>query len=218
MAEVLKIEEAIANIAKVENEIRKGEIVVLPIENGYIYLANAFNKSSVSKMHQLRGNSEGTSHGVLISSASALTGIAKQIPNTMELLIEKFWPGQLTLYVQPNPSLNWDLGDGGVLGEFAVRIPDSQLIQLLAKNVGPLVFASASKSGSGPALNLDQIGAMPEEVALLIDVGKVVDSKLSTVVRAKVIGEPQLEVLRVGAISLEQLKEILPEITLVGAE
>ena len=218
MAEVLKVDEAIENIAKVENEIRKGGIVVVPIENGYVYLADAFNKNAVQKMHQLRGNPEGTSHGVLIAEALALTGISKHIPSTMQLLIDKFWPGPLTLYVQPNPALNWDLGDGGSLGEFAVRIPDSQIVQILSKNIGPLVFASASRAGNGQALNLDSIGAMPDEVALYVDGGELSNLKLSTVVRAKVIGESELEIVRIGAISLQQLQEILPEITLASTK
>jgi tRNA threonylcarbamoyl adenosine modification protein (Sua5/YciO/YrdC/YwlC family) len=216
MADVLTLEEAFTNISKVENEIRKGEIVVLPIENGYVYLADAFNRSAVRKINQFRGNQEGVSLGVLISQVKALSGITKYVPETMKLLTEKYWPGLLTLYVQPNPALNWDLGDGGSLGEFAVRIPSSELVQLLAKNIGPLVFASASKLGDGPALNLDSIGAMPGELSLLIDGGTINEIKLSTVVRAKVIGDSELEVVRIGAISLEELAGILPEITLAS--
>jgi tRNA A37 threonylcarbamoyladenosine synthetase subunit TsaC/SUA5/YrdC len=57
---------------------------------------------------------------------------------------------------------------------------------------------------------------MPGELSFLIDGGTINEIKLSTVVRAKVIGDSELEVVRVGAISLEELAGILPEITLAS--
>ena len=66
MSEVIPLESALTEIAKLENEIRKGGVIVLPIEGSYVYVADAFNSNAVKKIHQLRGASEGTAAGVTI--------------------------------------------------------------------------------------------------------------------------------------------------------
>ena len=148
------------------------------------------------------------------SSPQTLEGIATNISDEMRALAKKFWPGLLTLLVQPNSALAWDLGDSGELGEFAVRVPDSELLISLAKNIGPLAFAAAATSGSGAAQNLDSVSAISGEINIYVDGGELPTFGQSTIVRAKVIGQSALEVLRVGAISLEQLQEEVPAISL----
>ena len=41
-------------------------------------------------------------------------------------LVDAFWPGPLTLVCAEQPSLRWDLGEGG--GTVAVRMPDHELM------------------------------------------------------------------------------------------
>ena len=56
MAQVIPQSAALENLAQLENELRKGGVVVLPIEGSYIYVADAFNLSAVEKIHILRGD------------------------------------------------------------------------------------------------------------------------------------------------------------------
>ena len=215
MSEVIPLESALTEIAKLENEIRKGGVIVLPIEGSYVYVADAFNLNAVRRIHQLRGDSEGTAASVTIGKVETLVGIGSNISEEILKIARKFWPGLFTIYIQPNSSLTWDLGDGGELGEFAVRIPNSELLIELAKNIGPLATASAANSGLGAARNLDEVGALVGEINFYVHGGQLPNSPLSTVIRSKVIGLPELEVVRVGAISLEEIRLEVPEITLV---
>ena len=50
MSEVIPLESALTEIAKLENEIRKGGVIVLPIEGSYVYVADAFNSNAVKKI------------------------------------------------------------------------------------------------------------------------------------------------------------------------
>ena len=218
MAEIISLAEAGANLAKLENEIRKGGVLVLPMEGSYIYLADAFNITAVQKIHELRGDEPGTSCAVALGKAETLNGITPALSQELSLLIKKYWPGPLTLLVPPNPALNWDLGDHGDLGEFAVRIPNSFLIQDLAKNIGPLAFASAAHNGRGAARDLGEVSAIGDEIAIYIDGGNLEVSDPSTVVRVKIIGVGGVEVLRVGGISLAQLRDFIPEISVVAGD
>ena len=60
MSEVINLSEATQNLPKLENEIRKGGVIVIPIEGSYVYLADAFDKDAVKAIHILRGNQNGT--------------------------------------------------------------------------------------------------------------------------------------------------------------
>ena len=213
MSELISIKDADAQIAKIENEIRKGGVIVLPIPGSYIYLVDAFNPVAVKKMHQLRGADEGVAATVAIGKISTLNGISVNNPE-IELLANKFWPGPLTILVAPNPALSWNLGDDGELGEFAVQIPNSEILKTLANNIGPLAFASAATIGKGAATSLDDVSALIEEVAIYVDSGSIPTSERTTVVRSKVIGNHGVEIVRIGAISLGQIQEIIPEISI----
>jgi tRNA threonylcarbamoyl adenosine modification protein (Sua5/YciO/YrdC/YwlC family) len=214
MSEVISLRNALAEIAKLENEIRKGGVVVLPAEGSYLYVCDSFNANAVKRLHELRGDEAGVATSVAIGSPATLTGISANLTAELQSLADKHWPGLLTLYIQPNSALAWDLGDGGTLGEFAVRIPDSELLIALAKNIGPLAISSAALAGKGAARSLDEVSALLGEINFYVDGGELSESPLSTVVRSKVIGLSELEVVRVGAISLEELQATIPEISL----
>jgi tRNA threonylcarbamoyl adenosine modification protein (Sua5/YciO/YrdC/YwlC family) len=215
MSEVIPLNIAITELAKLENELRKGGVIVLPVEGSYVYVADAFNTNAVKKIHELRGDEEGIATSVVIGRPETLNGIGNGITAEISKIAEKFWPGLLTIYIQPNSALAWDLGDGGELGEFAVRIPNSELLISLAKNIGPLAIASAANSGLGAARNLDEVGALIGDINFYVDAGLLESAPLSTVIRSKVIGLPELEVLRIGAISLEELQGQVPGISMV---
>jgi tRNA threonylcarbamoyl adenosine modification protein (Sua5/YciO/YrdC/YwlC family) len=214
MSELIALKDSLNEIAKLENELRKGGVIVIPVEGSYVYVADAFNIGAVKRIHELRGDEPGVALSVAIGRVETLTGICAAVSEEIKKLAKIFWPGFLTLYVQPNASLSWDLGDGNELGEFAVRIPDSKLLIALANNIGPLAFSSAALASKGAARNLDDVSALLGEIDFYVDGGALPESELSTVVRAKVIGSPELEAVRIGAISLKELQDAIPSLSM----
>ena len=198
-----------AAIEQVADRLRAGEIVVLPIEGGYIFTCDAFNQASVARIHQMRGDAPGIAAQVLLSSAKVLPGIAQSVSDDVKSLVEKFWPGPLTLITSPSASLLWDLGDGGALGESAMRVPAHAFTRSVIERVGPLAAASASSAGNPPALSLANIFTIAGEVGLFIDEGDLAPAEPSTVIRASA---NSLTASRIGAISLTQLREVIPTI------
>ena len=197
-------------IETVAGRILQGEVIIAPLESSYVFLGDAFNQSAVARIHELRGDTAGTACQVAIGSAATLQGITQQLPESLAELAREFWPGLLTLMVRPNTALQWDLGDGGALDTFAVRVPDQEFIREVISRVGPVAIASAAMSGQGAALSLDQSSALPEEISLYIDGGTFERSALSTVVAVTPSGG--VDCTRIGAISLEELRKILPTI------
>jgi len=197
-------------IAAVATRVSAGEIAIAPIESSYIFLCDAFNRDAVINLHHLRGDAPGTACQVLIASPATLKGITQQLSDSLQALAEEFWPGLLTLMVRPNSALHWDLGDGGALDSFAVRVPDQAFLREVIAKVGPVAIASAAMAGQPPSLSLAETSALPSEISIYIDGGEFQGPAPSTVVAENAPGV--VHCTRIGAISLEELRKVLPAI------
>ena len=192
--------------AKVIAAIKRGEVVILPLEHGYVYACDAFSFAAVNRLHQLRNDQPGIAAQVLVGKIQTISGLAQGLSEDVKKLTEEFWPGLLTLNLQQNQSLVWDLGDGGNLKNFAVRMPNQIETLEVINATGPLAIASATLAGGSPVL----IAENPHQLEVL-DIGELESGPLSTVVAQ--VGE-NLELLRVGSITLEDLRKVASAIEL----
>jgi tRNA threonylcarbamoyl adenosine modification protein (Sua5/YciO/YrdC/YwlC family) len=145
---------------------------------------------------------------VLIGEAATLGGLVLEPPAVATRLAEAFWPGGLTLVVEHVPSLAWDLGDAE--GTVAVRLPDDDLARDLLRRTGPLAVSSANRSGRPAATTAQEaVAQLGEHAAVVLDGGPRDASAASTIVDCT---GPTPRVLRVGAIPVERLREIVPEV------
>jgi tRNA threonylcarbamoyl adenosine modification protein (Sua5/YciO/YrdC/YwlC family) len=193
-------------IEKVIAGIQRGEVVILPLEHGYVYACDAFSFAAVNRLHQLRNDPKGVAAQVLIGKARTLSGLAQGLTADVSKLAEEFWPGLLTFNVPQNQSLSWDLGDGGHLKNFAVRMPNQVKTLEVLNATGPLAIASATLAGEAPV----RTATNPHHLDIL-DVGELESGPLSSVVAQ--VGE-KLELLRVGSLTLEDLRKVASAIEL----
>jgi L-threonylcarbamoyladenylate synthase len=194
--------------------INEGGIAVIAAEHGYLYVCDGFNHDAVGRIHTLRGDPAYTACQVMVGNAEVLTGLATDFDEDIKTLVAKFWPGLLTIHLMPHYGLNWDLGDGGELSEFAVRIPDKEFLRAVATSTGPLAVASAAIVGRPPTREINFVPALESSIAVYIDEGELPEGPASSVIRRKILGTPGgLEMTREGAISLESAREILPSLT-----
>jgi tRNA threonylcarbamoyl adenosine modification protein (Sua5/YciO/YrdC/YwlC family) len=192
----------------------QGEVIIVAAEHGYFYLCDAFNHVAVSRLHELRGDQPGTAAQVLIGKVNAVSGLAANFDSDWQKVVNAFWPGLLTVQLAPQSALSWDLGDGRALPEFAVRVPNREfLLSLLAKS-GPLAAASASLAGQPPIRDLRFVTADPDQEVLMVDEGVLPEGPASTVLRRPQVDGP-IQAVRLGAIELEELQEVLPTISAV---
>lgn len=198
------------HIAKAAAALKDGYVIVAPLENSYALVADAFFHDAVRSLHVLRGDDLGVAAQVLISSTSAFNGIAREVSETAQSLMEKFWPGLLSLNLKPQRGLNWDLGDGQQLDLISVRVPASEFILELAKVHGPIAVASAALAGK-PAINDPaELNFTEIEVAAIFSAGQLEPGPASTVVSCD--GDAS-RIIRIGAISAEQITAIAPDIS-----
>ena len=187
-----------------------GYVIVAPLENSYALVADAFFHDAVRALHVLRGDELGVSAQVMIGSSAAVDGIAREISEPVRALINNFWPGQLSINLKPQRGLNWDLGDGQQLDSFSVRVPSADFILQLAKMHGPLAVASAALAGKSPITNPNDLTFTELEVAAIFSVGPITQGPATTVVSGD---SDQARIMRVGAISAEQITVIAPDIS-----
>ncbi|NEE00564.1 L-threonylcarbamoyladenylate synthase [Phytoactinopolyspora halotolerans] len=191
--------------------IKAGRLVVLPTDTVYGVGADAFSPEAIRKLLDAKGRGPDMPVPVLVGSADAWTGVA--VTNeASEALAAVFWPGGLSLLCQEQPSLDWNLGDTG--GTVVVRMPQHDVALELLRKTGPMGVSSANLSGHPPARSAqearEQLG---DAIAVYLEGGMTAADVPSTIV--DVTGEVP-RVVRAGAISLERLREVVPEI--IGPE
>ncbi len=188
--------------------VRRGELVVMPTDTVYGLAADAFSHDAVGALLAAKGRGRDMPVPVLVGAPRTLDGIATNLTATARALVEAFWPGGLTVVATVQPSLQWDLGDTG--GTVAVRMPLHPVAITLLQITGPLAVSSANVTGQPPASTCDEaVEQLGESVGVYLDGGPSGEPVPSTIV--DVTGAiPRL--LRLGAISVEVLREVAPDL------
>jgi L-threonylcarbamoyladenylate synthase len=185
--------------------VQRGELIVLPTDTVYGVAADAFDPAAVSALLRAKGRGREMPPPVLVSAATTIDALAVRVPDYARTLVEKFWPGPLTIVCHQQSSLQWDLGD--TRGTVAVRMPDHELAREILERTGPLAVSSANSTGSPAATDAEEAERMlGESVAVLVDAGPSPGGQASTII--DVTGE-RGRVLRRGALSLEELNAVL---------
>ena len=199
--------------------LRAGELVGIPTETVYGLAADALNEQAVAKVFEAKQRPSFDPlivHVASIQQAKALASFEKQA----ERLAEAFWPGPMTLVLprrvdaQGKPIVP-DLVTAG-LDSVGIRIPDHPLaLALLTTSGCPLAAPSANRFGSiSPTLAQHVIDELGSNIAAVLDGGPCDRGVESTVLR---FGEAGIEVLRLGALPVELIEEVLGEPVTVQA-
>jgi tRNA threonylcarbamoyl adenosine modification protein (Sua5/YciO/YrdC/YwlC family) len=208
-------------LAHAQRAIAAKQCVVMPTDTVYGIAADAFSAQAVATLLAAKGRGRSMPPPVLIPRLQTMDGLATEIPEAGRRLAEKFWPGPLTLIFHAQPSLTWDLGD--THGTVALRIPDDEIAQSLLTITGPLAVSSANRTGHPAAQTADEAReqlAESVEVYLEDGVRPAAGSDGASGVPSTIVdctGE-RLRVVRQGGLSLEALRELVPDILGLGEE
>lgn len=192
-------------IKEIATEIKKGKIVIFPTETVYGIGTNALDEQACNKIFEIKGREKEKPLIVLISDKNMLNTIAKEINEIEKKLIEKFWPGPLTIVLQKKENIPYIVTAGKE--EVSVRMTSGKIAQKLVQEADiPIVAPSANLSGKPTGVNPKDIVKDFEDTAdYMIDCGIIESELTSTVV--KVI-ENKIHVIREGKIKKEELEKI----------
>jgi L-threonylcarbamoyladenylate synthase len=191
--------------------IKDGECIVLPTDTVYGIGADAFSAEAVQRLLDAKKRGRDMPPPVLIGEPTLIRTLAVDVPETANALVDKHWPGALTVICHIQPSLRMDLGD--TKGTIALRVPDHELARDVLRRTGPMAVSSANLSGQPAALSCDEaIEQLGDSVSVYLDGGPL-DGPVgapSTIVDFTQYEDG--EVLRRGAISVHTLRETAPNL------
>ena len=203
-----EVDQRVQGLSAARSAVQNGQLVVLPTDTLYGIGADAFDRAGVARLLAAKGRGRDMPVPVLVGAWNTIEGLVADVSQQLREVIEAFWPGALTIIVAHAPSLAWDLGDTG--GTVALRMPLHPVALELLKATGPMAVSSANRSGQPPAATApearEQLG---DSVEVYLDAGPVAAPIASTILDLS--GSAPI-VRRVGAVSVAQLRELLPDV------
>jgi len=189
--------------------LRDGELVAFPTETVYGLGAHAGHPGALRRVFELKGRPQSHPLIVHLDSPRFLTRWAREVSPAAQKLADHFWPGPLTL-VLPRAANVHPLVTGGQ-DTVAVRIPAHPMAQqLLTAFGGGIAAPSANRYGRLSPTRAEHVrDEFGSAVRMILDGGECKFGLESTIV-ACLGGNTAL--LRPGAISLAQLRRVVPEV------
>lgn len=187
------------------SQIKEGGIVAFPTETVYGLGASATNPSAIAKVFEQKGRPSDNPLIVHISSIDQLSDFTNYpLPKFAPQLMEKFWPGPLTIVIPKKASVLDSITAG--LDTVAVRMPNHALALEFIQQTGPLVAPSANKSSRPSPTKASHVLADFGSSFPVIDGGPTEVGLESTVLD---LTSEKPTILRPGSISKEEIEECL---------
>lgn len=179
-----------------------GGVVVIPTDTVYGLAVDAMRPGATESLFAIKQRPVHVALPVLVASLEqALVLMAEEAPLVARRLMERFWPGAVTLVVARRRGLDLDLGGSDDL-TVGLRLPDHPVPVALAAAVGPLAVTSANRHGSPtPRSVSDVLTQLGAGVEVALDAGPC-DEVGSTVVSCTADG---VRVLREGRVPAAEI-------------
>ena len=188
--------------------LNRGGLVAYPTESWYGLAVDPFNPEALDRLFAVKQRDKSKPVPTIISSRDQLALLVQEVPPSCRVLMERFWPGPLTLVFPARSHVPSRLTAG--TGTVAVRCSSHPLAAGLAEAfAGPITATSANISGRPPQDSArgvaDCLGA---EVDMILDGGRTAGVCASTVVSC--LGGT-LSCVRRGQIAFADVKKAIEE-------
>ena len=195
-------------IAQAAALLRAGKLVAFPTETVYGLGADATNAAAVASIFAAKERPHSDPLIVHITGAEALRGVARDIPPIAWELARRFWPGPLTLVLPRAARIPPVVTAGG--DTVGVRAPSHPVARALLRAAGvPVAAPSANRfMRTSPTTAAHVLEDLDGHIDCVLDGGPCGVGVESSVLDLTTT-PPRL--LRPGAVTLEQLRAILPE-------
>jgi L-threonylcarbamoyladenylate synthase len=189
--------------------LRAGQVVAFPTDTLYGVGAHALDEVAVGRLYAVKDRPSNKAIPVLVADVADLSRLVRSVPDIVTRLAAQFWPGGLTLVLPEAAGLPVILTAG--VDSVAVRCPAHPTPLALIRSLGvPLATTSANLSGQPAPKTADQVvEQLSGRVPLILDGGECAAGVPSTMLDLSV--DPP-RVIRAGAVSIEALRRLLPEL------
>ena len=213
MDTIIRITDAVNVNNEIVNEagaiIKRGGLVAFPTETVYGLGANGMDEEAAAKIYAAKGRPSDNPLILHISSIDMLEEIVSEVPDNAKILMDKFWPGPMTLVFKKKPAVPY--GTTGGLDTVAVRYPSHKVaLEIISASGTPIAAPSANTSGRpSPTKASHVIEDMDGKVDMIVDGGEVGIGIESTII--DVTGDVPM-ILRPGYITKAMVEELIGEV------
>ena len=205
----LKNNEDLDRLKEPAKIIKEGGVVIFPTETVYGIGTNGFNEESIRKIYEIKKRDFNKPISLLVSDMNMVEKVAKDISDLEYKLMEKFFPGPLTIILNKKKEVPDILtANGNTVG---IRMPSGIVARKLIEYAGvPIATPSANISGRPSGTNVNDIKRDFEgKVDAIIDNGESKLGIASTIVK---VVENKVNILREGSIKKEEILEFVKNI------
>jgi len=185
--------------------LAKGGVAVFPTDTVYGIAASVFRPQAVRRIYQLKGRSYKKRLPFLVADIDQALALVERPGKRLVKLLEKYWPGPLTVVFNTSSLGQWTTGGKDTL---AIRIPDHPVTLAILKKMGqPLAVTSANRSGQPEAVSGHEAQQFfSGRVDILVDAGPCPGGIPSTVIN---VASTHWTLVREGAIKKKELLRFL---------
>lgn len=197
----------IEHLDVVAKEMKAGKVAIFPTETVYGIGTNAFNEKACEKIYEVKKRPKNKPLIVLISNIDMLYEIIQTTNEVENKLIERFWPGPLTIVFEKKGNTKLSKIVTAEKNTVGVRMTDGKIAKILVEKAGvPIVAPSANLSGkpSGTKIS-DIIEDFSDNVDYILDCGDIQDKTTSTLVKVE---NDIIHILRQGKITKDELEKV----------
>ena len=173
-------------------------VVVFPTRAFYGLGANSFSRKAVERIYRIKQRAPTKPILILIADLTELSPLVRTVPDAAIDLIERYWPGEVTLVFEAAKVLPDSLTGG--TGKIGIRLVGHSVARGLVKAVGrPITGTSANISGRPACSTVNVLdNEIVQEVDLVLDNGRLAGGRGSTIIDVTV-NPPK--VLREGVVT-----------------
>jgi len=209
MADILKLDPNNPEQSLIDRAVkilREGGVIAYPTETFYGIGADAENEEAIEKIYMIKGRSFNKPVPVIIGKQNDVIKYAKDIPETGRRLMDRFWPGALTLLFEASHHVPQKLTAG--TGKIGIRLSSNIIAINLAKTLSrAITTTSANLSGEKECSSVDDvIDSLGDRVDAIINGGRTPGGPGSTIVDVTI--DPPV-IIREGVIPSSLIFNIL---------
>jgi L-threonylcarbamoyladenylate synthase len=184
----------------------QGGLVACPTESFYGLAVDVANKTAIRKLFSIKQRDARRPVLILIASTASLGDWAARIPPVTFPLMERFWPGGLTLVFEASARISPLLTAG--TGTIGIRWSSHPVPTALAAAIqGPITGTSVNPSGAPPCRLAREVQAyFGGKIDLIIDGGETPGGLGSTVLD---LTKSPPQIVRQGMIRREDLENVV---------
>jgi L-threonylcarbamoyladenylate synthase len=147
-----------AALAEAVAALSAGLPIGVPTDTVYGLAADPTAPGATERVFRAKRRPREVDLPVLVATPDQALSLATAVPSVALALMDRFWPGPLTLVIPRRPDLSTDLGeDDATIG---VRCPDHPVPRALCARVGPLATTSANLHGQPTSVTAQEVAAV----------------------------------------------------------